>query len=134
MSLIDWSDSLSVGYEEIDDDHKRLIDIVNKLDDAIASGHGSEAIGEILEELLSYTVWHFRHEERLMQTYGDPAFYDHKKEHDNLTEAALAKQKEFLDGNVDVAEELMPFLKNWLTHHILETDMKTGHYLAENTE
>ncbi|MCU7835812.1 MAG: bacteriohemerythrin [gamma proteobacterium symbiont of Taylorina sp.] len=132
MAFIDWSDSLSVGYKEMDDDHKNLVGIINKLDDAIIANREFEEIGEILEELLSYTVWHFRHEERLMQTYGYPAFYEHKQEHDELTNIALAKSKTFQQGNLDVANDLMPFLKDWLIKHILETDMKTGHFLAEN--
>jgi len=134
MALIEWDDKLSVGYLEIDEDHKHLIGIVNKLDEAIKGDQGQGTIEDIFEELLSYTVWHFRHEERLMQTYGDPTFFEHKQEHDNLTEAALAKQKAFQEGDANVVNELMPFLTAWLTEHILGTDTKTGHFLAENAD
>ena len=134
MTLLEWNDSLSVGFEEIDNDHKQLLEIINKLDDAITAGEEFTVVGALLDELVSYTLWHFRHEERLMQTYGDPSFFDHKQKHDALTKAAAAKQEEFQNGNQDIARELMPFLKNWLTEHIQGTDSLTGHYLAKQVE
>jgi hemerythrin-like metal-binding protein len=134
MPLLEWNDTFSVGFEEIDNDHKQLIGIVNRLDDAITAGKEFAVVGDLLDELVSYTLWHFRHEERLMQSYGDPTFYDHKQEHEALAEAAAAKQQEFQGGNQDVARELMPFLKGWLTKHIQGTDSRTGHYLAKQVE
>ena len=134
MAILEWSDSLSVGFEEIDDDHKNLLKLVNQLDDVVNKGKEGEVIGGILDELLNYTAWHFRHEERLMQTYGDPEFFNHKNEHEKLTQIAAEQKEHFLAGDLDVENTLLPLLKNWLTKHILETDMKTGKFLAENTD
>ncbi|MBK1648759.1 bacteriohemerythrin [Rhabdochromatium marinum] len=134
MSLIDWNDALSVGVEEIDDDHQRLVEIVNQLNDAIAAKHQQDVIETILQELLEYTVWHFRHEERLMQASGDPSFMQHKQAHDTLTEQVKAAQQRYLDGDATVADTMLPFLKDWLINHILGTDKTTGQYLAKNAE
>ncbi|MBL6958263.1 MAG: hemerythrin family protein [Rhodospirillales bacterium] len=131
MAFIEWAPALSVGFDEIDEDHKKLVGIVNKLSDAVTEGQGTSVSGNIIEELLSYTSWHFRHEERLMQSHGDPSFFDHKQEHMDLLEKAADIKKRFDEGDQSVPEEMLPFLKDWLTHHILETDMKTGHFLAD---
>ena len=131
MALLEWNDALSVGFAEIDGDHKKLIGMVNDLNDAISAGHAADVIGEVLEDLIDYTAWHFRHEERLMQTYGYPEYLAHKAEHEELVEAATTLQAKFANGDPDVASSLMPFLKDWLTNHILGTDKKTGQFLAE---
>ena len=130
MPFIQFNDSLRVGFEEIDNDHKQLIEIINMLDDAISAGNEQNVVSEILNELISYTLWHFRHEERLMQTHGDPTLFDHKKEHDNLVKEVSERQKAFLEGEPGIATKLMPFLKNWLIKHILVTDKKTAKFLA----
>lgn len=130
MALLEWSEALSVGFEEIDDDHKKLIGIVNELNDAVAGGRAANVVGEVLEDLISYTAWHFRHEERLMQTYGYPEYLAHKTEHEDLVDAATGLQAKFVNGEPDVASTLLPFLKDWLTNHILGTDRKTGQFLA----
>lgn len=130
MSLIEWSDALSVGYAEIDEDHKKLVVMVNDLNDAVLGGKEQSTVEGILEELLEYTGWHFRHEERLMQQSEYPGYFEHKKEHENLVTQAVDLFKKYQDGDESVPGLLMPFLKDWLTNHILGTDMKTGAYLA----
>lgn len=130
MALLEWSEDLSVGFDEIDNDHKKLIDLLNDVDAAVVAGHAPHVVGGFLEELISYTIWHFRHEEELMEAHGDPDILMHKAQHVELTEAAEDMHQRFLDGDADVAETLLPFLKDWLTSHILETDMKTGAFLA----
>jgi len=132
MAILEWSEALSVGFEEIDRDHRKLIDMLNDLDDAVASDRATDVVDRILDDLISYTAWHFRHEERLMQSYGDPAFFDHKTEHEKLVDTALALQTRFRDGEQRIPESLLAFLKDWLSGHILGTDKKTGRFLAEN--
>ncbi len=130
MTFIEWTPQLSVGFDEIDEDHKKLVGMVNALSDAVENQDDIAAIGAVLEELLSYTSWHFRHEERLMQTYGDPEFFNHKQEHLDLIAQATTLKTRFDSGDETVPAEMLPFLKEWLTHHILETDAKTGTFLA----
>lgn len=131
MAFMEWSEALSVGFEEIDDDHKHLLDLINKLHEAVDKGHNTGIVSELLEELLSYTSWHFRHEERLMQTFDDPSFLEHKVEHEKLAAAVAQKKRSLAQGDPAVARDLLPFLRDWLTGHILETDRKTGQFLAQ---
>ena len=137
MAFLDWSPELSVGFEEIDDDHKKLIEMLNALSDAATEAKGNRAdavVGQVLNELLSYTMWHFRHEERLMQTHGYPDFFEHKTQHGDLGEQATGLQKRFQDGNLDVAGEVLPFLKSWLADHILGTDKKLAAFLNDKAQ
>ncbi|MBF0178429.1 MAG: hemerythrin family protein [Magnetococcales bacterium] len=129
METLQWTDALSVGLAEIDNDHKKLVEMLNAL--IVASRDGSERIriGKILDELISYTSWHFRHEERLMQTYRFKGFMAHKNEHAGLIEQAASLQKAFHANQAEITLEVLEFLRNWLTHHILETDLELGTFL-----
>ena len=131
MAYIDWSEGLSVGYEEVDGDHKKLVGMVNNIHDALNQGSDQDALADLLEELLSYTTWHFRHEERLMQDCAYSGLFDHKKKHEDLTKQATELYEKFLGGDDSVPAMLMPFLKDWLTNHITETDKDMGLFLAQ---
>lgn len=131
MALIEWSEALSIGFDEIDQDHMKLVEIVNNLNDAVTGELAPENVARIFAELLSYTQWHFRHEERLMQTYGYQAFFDHKGEHDELMGRAAELNSRYQGGDESVPGALLPFLKEWLANHIQQTDKKLGAYLTE---
>ena len=124
MALIYWNDKLSVGVEEFDNQHKRLILLVNTLHEAMTVGKGKEVIGKVLGDLISYTATHFAAEERFMQQHSYQGFAAHKAEHDQLVKKAKALQRDFQEGKLTVAIALSTFLKEWLTHHIMESDKK----------
>lgn len=133
MPLLEWSDTLSVGFAEMDEDHKKLVEMVNHLNDVVERGESGEVVEDILEELVSYTQWHFRHEERLMQEYEYQGLFNHKKEHEDLTAQAVELFEKYQSGDSEVPRMMLPFLKGWLTEHILGTDKKTGAFLAAQT-
>ncbi len=126
MALIAWSPMLSTGVQEIDDQHKKLIDLVNKLNDAMRSGQGKEALGTVLADLVKYTVYHFGTEERLMgqHKYADAA--SHLAEHKKLVQDVSAFKAKFDSGNAMISTEIMTFLRDWLSKHIMQTDKKLG--------
>lgn len=130
MALIEWSEELSVGFGEVDQDHRKLVEIVNSLAEAVSGEPAPAQVARVFAELLSYTQWHFRHEERLMQTHGYLGFFDHKAEHDRLLTQAAALNGKFQSGDTSVPEKLLPFLRDWLAEHILGADLKMGRYLA----
>jgi len=133
MNLIEWSDALSVGFIEIDKDHQKLVEIVNELNNAIFQQKNRDELEETLEELIEYTSWHFRHEERLMQQHGYEDMEKHQQIHKDLATKAVEIQAKYEDGDDSVMNVLMPFLKDWLTEHILVTDKALGTFLAENS-
>ena len=92
MKNLKWDDSLSVEVDEIDEDHRRLVDLFNLLSQSVEKGDDADYIEALLEELISCTVWHFRHEERLMLRYKYDGFQAHKAEHRDLIGSAKALQ------------------------------------------
>ena len=84
--FIEWSNELSVGIEEIDEQHKVLVDLLNQIHEAIQQRHGAEATGEIIDRLGEYTRIHFAVEESLMRILHYSEYERHKEEHDRLIE------------------------------------------------
>ncbi len=131
MKDLIWSKTLSVDVKEIDEDHRRLVELLNILNHSVVEGDATNYIEAVLEELISCTVWHFRHEERLMLKYGYEGFMEHKTEHQELIDSAKALQQRFLqDGKLLVSKDI-EFLEHWLTEHILIADMELGAYLVK---
>jgi hemerythrin-like metal-binding protein len=126
-----WSRVLSVGIDEIDEDHRKLVSIFNTLNHAVIEGESPDYLAAVLEELINCTVWHFSHEERLMLKHRYPEADAHKAEHRDLIGSAKALQEKILAANKGVAEDHLLFLERWLAEHILTADMRLGSYLSQ---
>ena len=131
MKDLVWGDILSVQVDEIDEDHRKLVNIFNILNHSVTEGDAPDYLEAVLEELINCTVWHFSHEERLMLKYGYEEIAEHKMEHQELIKSAKELQQKVLQAGKLVANEDIEFLEHWLTEHILTADMKLGSYLAQ---
>ncbi|KAF0219430.1 MAG: hemerythrin family [Geobacteraceae bacterium] len=129
MALLTWNDGYSVKVKQFDDQHKKLIDLVNQLHDAMKVGKGGQIIGDVLKALIDYTGTHFAAEERLMKLHSYPDYEAHKKEHNMLVMQVLDVQKKYQEGNAPITQNIMNFLKEWLVKHIQGDDKKYGPFL-----
>ena len=129
--FIEWSGELSVGIEEIDAQHKVLVDLLNRIHEAIQQRHGTEVTRQIVDQLGEYTRIHFAVEESLMRILHYSEYEQHKDEHDKLIEQLNALQKKLVEGKASVSYELAHFLKVWLTKHIMEADKRYSPYFLE---
>jgi len=129
MSTFQWKEIYSVDHPEIDTQHKRLFQLAGELDAATTEAKDSAALSETLTNLIEYTKHHFACEELLMQTYHYPDFPLHKTYHDDLTERLMKFQESFAAGRTTKTVELSEFLKDWLDHHIDETDRDVAVFL-----
>ncbi len=120
--LVEWSDNLSVGIEEIDEQHKILVRLVNNLYEAIIRKHEAVVIDGILTELVQYTIVHFSVEESLMRIFDYPQYEDHKRHHEELTAQVLDIREKVRLRQATVSMELLNFLRSWLTNHIMIED------------
>jgi hemerythrin-like metal-binding protein len=127
--LLRWSDSLSVGIDSIDSQHKKLVDLINELYVQMNSGSAKEAVGRTLSKLIDYTGSHFKNEEKLFARHDYPEQADHKEVHSKLVDQVLYFQDQFEKGEKDVSLELMEFLKDWLLNHIKKTDRQYSSFL-----
>ena len=129
MAIMEWSPAFSVKVKKFDDQHKKLVDLVNQLHDAMKSGQGNAALGLVLQSLISYTATHFKDEEQVMQANGYPELAKHKSEHEKLVKQVLELQKKFQEGGSVLTMTVMSFLKDWLVTHIQGEDKKYGVFL-----
>lgn len=134
-NFVEWSDALSVGIEEIDEQHKVLVDLINKMHEAIHQRHGSDVVNSILSDLADYTRIHFAVEESLMRILNYPGYEAHKQIHEELLGAVVDLQEKVAIGKKSIGFELMHFLKTWLTKHIMDEDMQySGFFLAAGAQ
>ncbi len=131
MEIIKWVDTYSVGVEEIDNQHKRLVRILNELYNAMSVGKGRDILDKILNELSEYTVKHFYTEEKKMIVHGYPGYSEHKKEHNNFVEKIDDFKYQYAEGNTKITIELVNFLKDWLVNHITTVDKQLGDFLSK---
>ena len=129
MPIMSWTDTYSTGIAEVDKQHKKLIDLINDLHDAMAKGQAKNVLGKILGELVTYCANHFAMEESLFDKHGYPDAADHKEKHQKMASKVIALQREFEQGKAMMTIEVMDFLQQWLDKHILGTDKKYGPFL-----
>lgn len=128
---IEWSDELSVGIQEIDEQHQILVNLINILYEAIIRRTEEQDVGTILAELSQYTVIHFAVEESLMRIFDYPNYEEHKKIHQKLTTQVFELQNKFKYSQESISVEVLHFLRHWLTDHIMGEDKKYAPYLVE---
>lgn len=130
MALMTWSPALSVQVKQFDDQHIKLVNMVNELHDAMKAGKGNEVLGKILNGLITYTATHFADEEKMMAQHAYPDAPAHKNEHGKLVKQVLELQENFKAGKAILTLNVMMFLKDWLVKHIQGDDRKYGAYLT----
>jgi hemerythrin len=129
---MEWNAELDVRVREINEQHKKLIDLINKLHDAMRTGQGKQVLGATLQELAAYTVYHFQTEEKYMQQFKYPGYLLHKSEHTAFVKKVTDFQKDFASNRLGVTLELMNFLKDWVNNHIKETDKQYSALFNKN--
>ena len=127
--LFAWKPEYSVGIREIDQQHKKLVSLLNDLHAAMKAGQAADALDKILQDLITYTRIHFQAEERLMEAHSFPGAGQHKQEHARLTQQVVDFYNRSRGGNLSVTVQLLSFLKEWLVNHILHTDKNYGPFL-----
>lgn len=124
MPLITWSDKYAVNVKEFDLQHQKLISLINDLHDAMKAGKGKEVTELILDELISYTDYHFKAEEKLMKQHAYPAFDAHIGEHKGFVAKVTDFKESYSKGKATLNLDIATFLRDWLVNHINGTDKK----------
>lgn len=129
MSFMPWTDSLHLGIDSIDLQHRWLVDATNRLHEEISTDQPRrKVLAEILEGLVDYTMNHFVLEEALFQHHGYPENDAHKGEHDIFTAQAMKLLLDF-EGGAEVGPATLELLKEWLLHHIIKVDRAYAPFL-----
>ena len=121
---------MSVHVGVLDDDHRKLVSLINDLFRALQNEQGKKAAADVIDKLVIHTIEHFALEEGFFDKTGYPDSALHKKEHAEMTQHILAYQKEYKSGNPEAqGVEKANFLWTWLVDHDLTFDKKYGPYL-----
>lgn len=127
--MFEWKEKYIVGIHEIDQQHKALVDLINRLFSAMQSGAGKDVLDDTLAGLIEYTRKHFLTEELLMENYDYPNLTEHQLAHRNFSEEVLKFEQDYRSGNSGISIQLITFLRNWLSDHICKEDQQYAEYL-----
>ena len=120
METLEWNELLATGIKEIDEQHKRIVEIVNQLRDAIERGE-AEAADVALLQMLDYTIYHFEYEETLLEKSGYYLLPLHRRVHQLFIRRIPEFQRRYAAGE-NVLHEVHEMLARWLVHHIQNDD------------
>lgn len=130
--LIIWDDYYSVGYDLIDEQHKKLVDMINELYASFITGKAQEMAPKIVEEMVKYTDYHFKTEEKFFDKFGYPETENHKIIHKSFVAKVIEVQEGIKSKQVTVSYDIMNFLRKWLLEHILKEDKKFASFFKTN--
>ena len=139
MAWIEWSQEYSVNIKQIDEQHKKLINVINKLYDGLSGNSketflspNKEIVNNAIAELADYTRYHFGEEEALMRKFSYPDYLTHKPKHDDFVLKVTEFQDSYREGHILVLSiEIIRFLRDWLINHIMTIDRQYTAFLNQ---
>ncbi len=123
MTYFEWSDKYDLHVDSMNNEHKILISLMNRLHRQNGEGASRAELATTLDELADFTVKHFSDEERYMESIEYPGLHTHKIIHKDLV-STLLDHKAAFDSGGELTSEFFQFLKLWLSAHIRGIDMK----------
>ncbi|HUO99174.1 MAG TPA: bacteriohemerythrin [Rhizomicrobium sp.] len=132
MAYMEWSSAFNIGVPVFDDEHKKLVAMINAVADCIAAGTHATALRKVENDLIEYTIVHFRHEEMYFDDFDYPDAQQHKARHAEMKARVFAMRDEVYNNPTpELAAEILQFLRDWLSEHIVGEDKPFGAFLKE---
>jgi len=131
MGIIQWNDSYSVKNDTIDEQHKKLFQLINEFNASVELKSSNGSISKLLEGLKKYIVFHFKTEEMYLHLYNYPHFNSHKKEHERFIEKVSSIESRYNEGDIPQPAEITAFFSAWINFHIKESDMDYADFLVD---
>ena len=125
---IDWSENLSVGVDQMDAQHKTLVDLINNLYDLLEEGKKKEAMALFREKVKGYLEKHLSDEEKFMESIGYPDIEVHKRAHEKFRKLMLEVCEKLDKGDEKEFRSALALLWGWLYSHIQKVDKKYGQF------
>lgn len=132
MFFLAWDPKFELGIKSVDDDHKKLVSIIDELLGALSQGKGKDVAAPIIKRLEDYTLFHFRREEFFMKCAKYPDLDQHLLEHKHFVDKMKELKEKSQLNDASVSLDLMKFLKDWLINHIQVTDRKYEQLLKKS--
>ena len=131
MAYFVWAQDMVIDGGAIDEEHRKLVDLLNTLHDATSQGRGREVVGRLLGELIVDTADHLRNEEAAMAAAGFPNLERHKIGHQAFVDELHKLQQRYQQGSISVASQLSSVLRDWLSLHIRRNDKELHDFLRQ---
>ncbi len=132
MTFIEWRDEFTVNNDEIDLEHKELVDLLNSLHEEMKGKRLNEVMGPMLDRVIDHTRRHFATEEVAMQADAYPGLESHRTAHRALIQQVEKLKSRYAAGNMILTNEILDFLKEWLIGHMRDLDKDYGRYVAKH--
>ncbi|MDF1518158.1 MAG: hemerythrin family protein [Lutibacter sp.] len=126
-----WTQELSIGNEDVDYDHNKLLDIFNDLVELIEYNKGRQEFAKILTRMTDYSLSHFKKEDEYMRKMAYPLLNEHKNYHRDYIYKVAMFNVDLLNINSPDPKEIISFLEKWWTNHILTHDDKFEKFIKE---
>ncbi len=131
MTFMKWDEQYAVHIRLMDDQHKRLFDMIDQFYLALHQKETQRAMSELLKGLTDYSLYHFHAEERMMSLNNFPLYAAHKNAHEKFIITIHEFRERFDNGKLLIPIEVAQFIKQWLSTHILMTDKHLGKFLQQ---
>jgi len=131
---LDFEETFLTGVEEIDSQHRNLVNLTNEAAVVLAQAASTAQIRHVVQELLSYAIYHFRTEESLMRQYGyadepDDVANSHIESHRGFAAKVVAAQEALQNHQAIDTAQLVDYLTDWIRHHIMGTDQRLAAFI-----
>ncbi len=124
MEKVIWTDKFSVDNKIIDGEHRRLLSIFSRMVDHVQKNDDNKKMVTLLSEMADYAIQHFKSEENYMRSISYPKLDEHMELHSKYSADVLKFTINYLGQNQNKPIEVLTFLKDWWTGHILEEDSR----------
>lgn len=128
MSKFDWSEKYSVGIKQMDEEHKKLVGLMQQLDAETSGNQNESVVAEVMDGLIDYIRTHFVSEEKLMKENDFPGFLAHRQVHIEFIRTVVELRNNHANKHFD-KDRISVFLIEWLLKHIMGMDKQYGKYL-----
>ena len=130
-----WSNSLRLGSEKVDAQHKHIFQLLKELVDQCVEGSSTEFLKETLDFLLEYTIQHFHDEESLQIQYNFPEYKRHKRLHEDFKTVVGVLAQRFAESgsSQELSRDINRVIVRWLINHIQQEDKKIGDHIRRAT-
>jgi hemerythrin len=132
VPFIEWTAQYRVNVAQIDEQHQRLVQMLNDLYDAMVERRSAAGVREAIDRMNAYARDHFSVEEKHMAELGYPDRQQHLTQHARFTRKTQELQERVASGKLVLSLEVIGYLRDWLTNHILHTDKRLGAFLNQH--
>jgi hemerythrin len=132
-NFVEWDNNYSIGIPLVDNQHKRLIDVTNKLFMGCLRGdeEARRFFLKTIHEGVDYVKYHFTTEEKIMERINYPNLAVHRGQHQDFVRELVSEVQSFQGGKRFVPNMMVRYLRDWILTHIAVSDKQIGSYLLE---